>query len=130
MAAAGGCPPGAGADEIGQKLTVGGRDDSAGRHEQHAIVTVGPVAVAARTGASVAGPLVRMAVVVEQRRHRRIDNEDDVAAAATVATVRAAERLELLPVRRGAAVPAIAGSDMQDDAIDEGGYGHDGQPPS
>ena len=44
---------------------------------------------------------------------------DHVAAAAAVAAVRAAERLELLPVDRGAAVAAVAGGDVQHDAVDE-----------
>jgi hypothetical protein len=38
------------------------------------------------------------AVVVEQRGDVRVDGQDHVAAAAAVAAVRAAERLELLPV--------------------------------
>ena len=52
----------------------------------------------------------------------------DVAAAAAVAAVRAAERLELLPVHGGAAVAAVAGRDVQHDPVDE--RGHVGSPTS
>ena len=51
-----------------------------------------------------------------------VDLEDDVAAVAAVAAVGPAERLELLAVDRGHAVAAVAGSHVQDDAVDEGGH--------
>jgi hypothetical protein len=53
---------------------------------------------------------VRAPVKVQQGHGARINLDDDIAAAAAIAAVRAAERLELLPVDRGAAVPAIAGA--------------------
>jgi hypothetical protein len=52
-----------------------------------------------------------------------MDLENDVTATAAVAAVGAAERLELLAVDRGTAVAAVAGRDMQHDAIDERGHG-------
>ena len=48
------------------------------------------------------------AVEVEQRGHAGVHLEDHAAAAAAVAAVGAAERLELLPVDRGAAMAAVA----------------------
>ena len=99
----------------------GVRHDGAVGHEQHAVIAIGTVAVTALAGTGVSGPLVRMPVVVEERRHRRVDDEDDVAAAAAVAAVGTAERLELLAMYRRAAVPAVAGGDVQHDAVDEGG---------
>ena len=70
----------------------------------------------------VAGP-VRGVVVVEQGRRARVDPEQDVAAAAAVAAVRPAQRLELLAVHRAAPVPAVAAGDVQDHAVHEGGHG-------
>jgi hypothetical protein len=62
-------------------------------------------------------------VVVEQGRGAGVDHEDDVAAAAAVAAVGTAERLELLPVHRRAAVAAVARGDVQHDLVDERGHG-------
>jgi hypothetical protein len=47
-------------------------------------------------------------VKVQQGDRAAVHLEDHVPAAAAVAAVRAAERLELLPVHRGAAVPTVA----------------------
>jgi hypothetical protein len=63
---------------------------------------------------------MRVAVDVEQRGDARIDREDDVAAATTVATVGPAEWFELLAMDRGAAVTAVTPAGMQDDSVDEG----------
>jgi hypothetical protein len=41
--------------------------------------------------------------------HIVVDDERHITAIAAIAPIRAAERLELLPVHRGAAVPAVAG---------------------
>jgi hypothetical protein len=62
-------------------------------------------------------------VVVEQRRRVVLDDQHDVTAVTAVAAVGAAERLELLAVDGRAAVPAVAGGDVQHDAIDEAGHG-------
>ena len=78
-------------------------------------------------GLAAGGLAVRRVVVVEQRRDVGVDDEHDVAAAAAVAAVRAAERLELLPVHGRAAVAAVTGADVQHDVVDEGGHG---PPPS
>ncbi len=63
-----------------------------------------------------------MEVEVEQGRHARVDPEDDIPATTAVAAIRATERFELLPMNRGAAVPAIPRDDMEDDPVDEGGH--------
>src|SRR6266581_457417 len=48
------------------------------------------------------------AVEIKQRRRAGIDLDDHIAAAASVTPVRAAKRLELLPVDGGAAMAAVA----------------------
>ena len=94
-------------------------DDRAVRYAQFEVGAVGAVAVAARALLAVAGALVRVVVEVEQGVHVLVDDEHDIAAAAAVTAVRAAERLELLAVDRGDAVAAVAGGEVQHDAVDE-----------
>jgi len=67
---------------------------------------------------------VRLVVVVDQRGHVGVDTQHDVAAVSAVAAVRAAERLELLPVHGGDPVAAVAGGDVQRHAVDERGDRH------
>src|SRR6202042_2501806 len=81
--------------------------------------TVGAGAVRALALPTVAGLAHRAAVEVKQGGRARVHLEDHVAAAPTVAPVRAAERLELLPVNRRAAVPAVAGLHPQRDPVGE-----------
>jgi len=50
--------------------------------------------------------------------HLRVDDQNDAAAATTAAAVGTTERLELLPVYRGAASTAIARMGVDDDALD------------
>ena len=52
-------------------------------------------------------------VKVQQGRDLGVDDEDDIAATAAVTAVGPAERDELLAVDAGAAVTAVAGTDMQ-----------------
>src|SRR5690606_13146204 len=58
----------------------------------------------------------------ERRGPAWVHHHPDVATCATFATVRAAQRLELLPMDRRAAVPAVARGDMDHRAIDESGH--------
>jgi hypothetical protein len=122
LAAVGEDDAGAGADEVGDHLAVRGADHGAGRDVQHAVLAAGAVPVAALAGAAVAGLLVRPVVEVQQRVHVGVDLQDDVAPVAAVPTVGATERLVLLPVDRGHAVPAVAGGDVDDHAVDESGH--------
>ncbi len=110
------------ADQVRDLLAVRPQDDSAVRHRQHEIHTVGAVPVGALTRTTARGPLMGMEVEVEQGRHARVDPEDDVPATTAVAAVRAAERFELLAMNRGAAIPAIPCDDVKDDPVDEGGH--------
>ncbi len=110
------------ADQVRDLLAVRPQDDSAVRHRQHEIHTVGAVPVGALTRTAARGPLMGMEVEVEQGRHARVDPEDDVPATTAVAAVRAAERFELLAMNRGAAIPAIPCDDVKDDPVDEGGH--------
>ena len=89
---------------------------------QHGVLAAGAVAVAAGAGPAVARLLVRVVVEVQQRVHAGVHLEDDVPAVAPVAPVGAAERLELLAVDRRDAVPAVAGGDVHDHAVDESGH--------
>jgi hypothetical protein len=89
---------------------------------KYQIRALGAGAIAALTRLARGGALVRVEVEVEQGGNRRIDHEDHVSAAATVSTVRTAERDELFAVHAGAAVSAVARRDMQDDAINETGH--------
>ena len=99
------------------------QDDGAVRHGQDQVLAVLAGAVAALAGLAVGGLAVRAVVVVEQRGDVLVDDQDHVAAASAVAAVRAAERLELLPVNGGAAVAPVTRGDMQLDAVHEGGHG-------
>ena len=111
--------PGTDADQVGEHLTVRGLDLGPVRHLDDQIGAVGAGAVRALALAAVAGPADRAAVEVEQGGRARIYLEDHVPPAPAVAPVGAAERLELLPVNRGAAVPAMASLDPQRDLVGE-----------
>ena len=100
---------GAGPHQVGEHLSVAGENHRAVRDLDYQIFTGGAVAVRPLALTAVPGLPDRAAVKVEQRRAGRVDLEDHAAAAAAVAAVGAAERLELLPVDRCAAVPAMAG---------------------
>src|ERR1039458_5025740 len=118
-AARGGYEPAAGADEIGEDLAVRGLHLGPVRHwdDQVGAVGAGPVRTLALL--AVTGPADRAAVEVEQGRRARVHFEDHIPAVAAVAPVRAAERLELLAMNRGAAVPAVAGLHLQRDPVGE-----------
>ena len=118
-AARGGHEPGAGTDEVGEHLTVRGLDLGPVRHRDDEIGAVGSGPVRALALPAVTGPADRTAVEVEQGRRARVHLEDHVTAAPAVAPVRAAERLELLPVDRGAAVAAVASLHLQRDPVGE-----------
>jgi hypothetical protein len=61
-------------------------------------------------------------VEVEQRVLLGVDDQRDAAAVPAVAAVGAAERLELLPADRDAAVPAVTCLQVQHDPVDERGH--------
>src|SRR5699024_8354554 len=69
------------------------------------------------------GAQVRTMVQRQQCGGLSVDAEDDVAAVASVGTVGAAERFELLAPDRGAPVPTVAGGEVNGDTIYELG-GH------
>ena len=98
---------GSGADQIGQHGTGLGFDHRAVRDPEDKVIALGPAPVGAGPRLAVARPPERPAVEVQQRRGAGIDFDDHIAAAASVTPVRAAERLELLPVDRGTAMAAV-----------------------
>jgi hypothetical protein len=110
-------------DQVGELVAVGVEDDGAVGDGQLQRRAVGAVAVAALAGPAAGGLLVRVEVVVQQRGRVVLDDEDHVAAVTAVAAVGTAEGLELLAVDGRAAVPAVAGGDVQHDAVDEAGHG-------
>ena len=111
--------PAADADQVGEDLAVGRLDLGPVRHRDDQVRPVGAGAVRALPLPAVAGPAHRAAVEVEQGGRTRVHLEDHVTAAPAVTSVRAAERLELLPVNRGAAIPAVAGLHLQRDPVGE-----------
>lgn len=111
------------ADHVGEHVARAVHHDRAVRHRQDQVRTVLAGAVAALAGLAVGGLAVRGVVVVEQRGHGLVDDEDDIPTPSTVAAVRAAERLELLTVDGGTAVASVTRGDMQLDAVHEGGHG-------
>src|SRR6201984_491604 len=62
---------------------------------------------------------MRAEVEVQQGVHSRVDDENDAAAAAAVAAIGSAQRLEFLAVDRRAAVTAGTRPRVNDDAIDK-----------
>ena len=115
---------GAGADHVGEDLAAGGLDQRAVGHGQDQVAAVCTVAVRTGTVATVVGLALVAVVVVDQRGDVGVDAQDHRAAGTTVAAVRSAEGLELLPVHRRDTVAAPAGADVQRDLVDEGGDSH------
>lgn len=111
------------ADEVREDVARLVEHDRAVRHRQDQVLAVLARAVAALAGLAVGGAAVRLVVVVEQRGHGLVDDQHHVTAPAAVAAVRAAERLELLPVYGGTAVASATRGDVQLDAVHEGGHG-------
>ncbi len=118
----GGDEPRARPDEVGEDLAVRRHDDGAVRHGELQVVRVRAGLEPALALLPVAGRRVRAVVEVEQGVHARVDDEHDGAAAAPVAPVRAAERLELLAVHRGAPVAARTRGGVHHHPIDELGH--------
>ena len=76
------------------------------------VLTFGAAAVAALPGFAVTGLAVRAVVVVEQRGHVAVDDQDDVTAASTVTAVGSAEGLELLAMDGRAPVATASTRDV------------------
>src|SRR5258708_27494181 len=106
-------------NQVGKHLAVAGLHHRSVRHIDDQVGAFSAAAVRTRACLAVARPAQRPTVEVEQRRGAGVDPEDDVAAPATIAAVRAAERLELLPVNRRAAVAAAARLDPHHGLISE-----------
>ncbi len=77
------------------------------------------VPVATLADATVFSFAVGPVVVVQQCGGLRVDYEVDMAAVAAVASIRSAQRLELLAVDGDAAVASAAGGGVQHHAVDE-----------
>src|SRR5258706_13506069 len=108
-----------GSNQVGKHLAVAGLHHRSVRHIDDRVGAVRAGAARTRACLAVASPAQRPAVEVGQRRGAGVDPEDDVAAPAPIAAVRAAERLELLPVNRRAAVAAAARLDPDHGLISE-----------
>ena len=106
--------------EVGeQRLAVLLVDLRADRHLQHDVVAVRAMAVLAHAAAAALGLEVLLVAVVDQGVEAVDRLRDHVAALAAVAAVRAAELDELLAPERHAAVPAVAGADIDLGLVEE-----------
>ena len=111
--------------QVGEHLArLGVGDDRSRRDRKHDGLAARAVLEVALAWLAVGGLAHRLAVVLDERRQRVVDAQRDRPTLAAVAAVGAAERLELLAVDGGAAVPAVAGLDGQLDAVYEGGNSH------
>ena len=93
-------------------------DGSDGNREQH-LLAGGATLMVALARLTVVRPAVRRPVEAQQRGCIGVAHEDDVAAVATVATIGAGERLELLALDRDAAVATMPSAEMEGDLVDE-----------
>lgn len=114
---------GALADEVGEHVPGLVEDHRAVGHGQDHVLAVLAGTVVAGAGLAVGGLAVGAVVVVQERGHGLLDDEDHIAAPSAVAPVGAAQRLELLTVYGGAAVASVTRGGMQLDAVHEGGHG-------
>src|ERR1019366_3850322 len=92
-------------------------------YPQDQVSALGAAAVGARARLAAARAAHRPPVKVQQGGDAGVDLDDHVAAAAAVSAVGTAQRLELLPVNRGATVPAVACLDTQPGLISEFRHG-------
>src|SRR5690606_21114544 len=109
--------------EVGEHGAVLVHDHGAVGHGQDEVLAVRAMAEIALAEVAAGRALMRLVVVLEQRRGRGVDLEDHVTATAAVGAVGARQRLELLAADRGGAVPAGTADDLQADAVDECGHG-------
>src|SRR5262249_43137031 len=120
LAALGRDPPEAGLDEVGKHVAgLGILDDGAGRDLDRQVLAI-------LAGRGLAAPLPALpgaehflGLEVEQRPLVRVDQENDAAALAAVAAVRAALRDVLLAPKRNRAGAAVAGLDADGRTIRE-----------
>ena len=95
--------------DIGQQsLSVLGQDLGADRHADDDRVGVGAGAIGARAVAALGRPEMLRIAEVDERVEIGRGLEDDIAAPAAVAAVRAAELDVFLAPERGHSIPAIA----------------------
>ena len=111
-----------GADQIGQHLAVPVQHDGAVRDLDDQVCAVRALPVAAGTAGAVGRAQTRTEMKIKQRVYGRVDDEQHVSAVTAAAAVGTTEWLELLPQDRDTAVPAVAGLDMQDDAVNKGSH--------
>ena len=107
-------------DEIGdQGRVVLLKHLGAGRHLEHDGAAVGAGAVLAHAVMAALGLEVLLVAIVEQGIEPRHRLDHDIAAAPAVAAVGTAELDELLAAERDAAVPAVAGANVDLGLIEE-----------
>jgi hypothetical protein len=108
-----------GDDEIGKEGAIGGHHLRPRRHGEFGIGTIGSAAVSTLTRFAIAAPPVRSVVVVQQRAHIPVNDDDDIAAVPTIAPVGATQRFELLAKDRRAPVPTVATTTMNSCSVNE-----------
>ena len=110
---------GARADQVGEQSAVLVEHNGPVGDLDFQVGAGGAIAVTAHALLARSRDDMRPEVEVEQGVHLRVDDQHDAAAAAAVAAVGTAERLEFLAVDRGAAVTAGARPRVDDDAVDK-----------
>ncbi len=110
------------ADQVRDHFPVQGGHHGAVGDRQDQVGAARPGTVASLPGSTVLRLAVRAALVLQQGCGVAVDLQDHVPTVAAVTAVGAAQRLELLPVDRDAAVPAVPGLEMQDRFVDEIGH--------
>src|SRR5579863_6799701 len=89
------------------------------RHLEHDVGTVRAMAVLAHAGAAVLGEKVLLIAIVDQRVETVDRFGDHIATFAAVAAIRAAKLNEFFAAERHAAVPAIAGANVDLGLVEE-----------
>src|SRR5690349_7017790 len=104
---------------VDQRLAILIEHLGADRHLQHNRLAVGAMAILAHAVLALGRLEMLLIAIVDQRVQPIDDLDDDVATAAAIAAGRPAELDELLPPERDAAVPAVAGADIDLGFVEE-----------
>src|SRR5690606_176131 len=83
--------------KVDERLALGVLHHCTNGHREHQVLTVGARTIISRAVTAVLCVPVRPAMIIEQRGHLRIGDNDNVSAVATRSPVGTGKRLELLP---------------------------------
>src|SRR3954470_16929245 len=106
--------------EIGQqRLAILFVDLRAGRDAQHGVIATSAMAILAHAAAAALGLEVLLKAVIDERVEAVDGPRNHVTALAPVAAIRSAELDEFFAPERHAAVPAVAGADVDLGLVEE-----------